>query len=103
MRTAASAGIPGDLAPYFQEYDLQTLNLDDDANLIIQRTLEYGSWEEVRWLFGTYSKTRIRIFIRERGERLLSPVTFHYWHKLLRIRRWRSAPFPMARAEVWDR
>jgi hypothetical protein len=58
--------IPNGLRPHFQEYDPRTLDLERDANLIIQRTLEYGTWDEVRWLFGTYSGLRIRTFVRER-------------------------------------
>lgn len=95
--------IPSGLRPYFQEYDPQTLDLDHDADLIIQRTLEYGTWDEIRWLFSTYGGARIRTFVRERGERLLSQVTFNYWRKLLGIRRWQRSPFPTAQGEVWDR
>ena len=48
------SNIPSGLWPHFQEYyDVQTLSLDRDANLIIQRTLEHGAWAEVRWLFRT--------------------------------------------------
>ena len=95
--------IPGGLRPHFQEYDPRTLELDRDANLIIQRTLEYGTWDEVCWLFSTYGGPRIRTFVRGRGERLLSPVTFNYWRKLLGVRRWHRSPFPTAKGEVWDR
>ena len=98
-----SSDIPSGLRPHFQEYDLRTLDLDHDANLIIQRTLEYGTWEEVRWLFGIYGGSRIHTFVQERGERLLSRVTFNYWRKLLGIRHWRRSPFPTAKGEVWDR
>lgn len=98
-----SSGIPHGLRPHFQEYDLQALDLHRDANLILQRTLEYGTWEEVRWLFGVYGASRIRSFVRNRGERLLSRVTFNYWRKLLGIEEWRRSPFLTAREEVWDR
>jgi hypothetical protein len=95
--------IPAGLKPYFQEYDFRTLDLDRDADLIIQRTLEHGTWDEVRWLFRTYGSSRIRTFVRERGERLLSPVPFNYWRRLLGLRRWRRSPFPTAKGEVWNR
>jgi len=95
--------IPSGLRPHFQEYDVRTLDLDRDVNLIIQRTLEYGTWDEVRWLFGIYGGPRIRTFVQERGERLLSRVTFNYWRKLLGVRHWRHSPFPTAKGEVWDR
>jgi len=92
--------IPLSLQPYFQEYDLADLNLRQDANLIIQRTLEYGTWDEILWLFQVYTRQRIQRFLREHGERWLKPVTFNYWRKLLGIRRWQSAPF--GKGEVWN-
>ncbi len=85
--------IPPALRPYFQEYDLEKLWLTRDADLIIQRTLEYGDWQEVRWLFLTYRRPRIHRFLREHGDRWLSPVAFNYWRKLLGIRKWKPAPF----------
>ena len=97
------ASIPVGLAPYFQEYDLVNLDLDVDATLVIQRTLEYGTWDEVRWLFVTYGAARVRTFVRERGERMLSKVTFNYWRKLLGLRSWRHSPFPTEAKEVWNR
>ena len=95
--------IPSGLRPHFQEYDPTRLDLDRDATLIIQRTLEHGTWDELRWLFSTYGCPRIRAFVRERGERMLSRVTFTYWRKLLGVRRWRRSPFSTAAGEVWDR
>jgi hypothetical protein len=74
--------IPDGLRPHFQEYDPSQLDLEKDVDLIIQRVLEFGTWEEARWLFATYGSARIRLFLRDRGERLLSPVAFHYWRKL---------------------
>lgn len=95
--------IPAGLNPHFQEYDLSQLDLKRDANLIIQRTLEFGTWDEIRWLFKTYSTKRIRMFLREHGHRWLKPVTFHYWCKLFGIRKWKISPFPTAKGEIWNR
>ena len=97
-----SEAIPAGLVPYFQEHDPAALNLQDDADLILQRTLEYGTWEEVRWLFGIYGAPRVRRFVREHGERWLSKVAFNYWRKLLRIRRWQQSPLPTPRGELWQ-
>jgi hypothetical protein len=93
-------GIPESLLPYFQEYNLDALDVHRDANLIIQRTLEFGNWDEIRWLFLVYGRQRIRLFLRQYGERWLQPVTFNYWRKLLNLRRWRAAPF--GKGEVWN-
>jgi hypothetical protein len=94
-----SMPIPPSLRPYFQEYDLEDLRVRRDANLIIQRTLEFGNWVEIRWLFQVYRRERIQRFLREHGERWLKPVTFNYWRKLLGLRTWKPAPFN--RGEVW--
>ena len=69
--------IPSGLRLHFQEYDLQNLDLDRDADLIIQRALEYGAWDEIRWLVVSYGADHVRTFVRVRGERMLSRVTFN--------------------------
>ena len=95
--------LPEGLWPYFQEYNPAQLNLQRDADLIIQRTLEFGTWEEVRWLFTAFGKQHVSAFLRKRGERLLTPVAFNYWHRLLGIEEWQASPFPIAKGELWDR
>jgi hypothetical protein len=85
--------IPTTLQPFFQEYDLATLKLGRDANLILMCTLEHGNWDELRWLFRVYPRRRIQRFLREHGDRWLKPVTFNYWRKFLGVRRWKPAPF----------
>jgi len=95
--------IPKRLWPHFQEYDPSSLNLEKDANLIMQRTLEFGNWDEMRWLFKTYGEQRVKTFIRDYGERMLSAVTFNYWRKLLGLKEWRCSPFPTGKGELWDR
>lgn len=95
------ASIPSGLWPYFQEYDPRQLNYEQDADLIVQRTLEHGTWEEIRWLMTVYGRKRIREFVRLHGERMLSAATFTYWRKLLDLRRWRHRPFAPEARQVW--
>jgi len=96
-----SAEIPTGLKPHFQEYDWGELNIKRDANLIVQRTLEFGDWGEIRWLFAQYGEKRIRIFVQQHGERLLRPVVFNYWRKFLHIRKWKETPFPTPKGQLW--
>jgi hypothetical protein len=97
-----SIQIPTGLQPYFQEYDLANLNISQDENLIMQRTLEFGDWDEVRWLFKTYGAKRVRAFVRHYGEKWLPPVAFNYWRKLLGIRKWRQNALPTPKGELWN-
>jgi hypothetical protein len=98
-----SPQIPQGLWAHFQEYDPARLDMERDADLIIQRTLEFGTWDEVRWLFAAYGRQRIGAFLRQWGERQLSRVTFNYWRRLLGISNWQTSPFPTAKGELWDR
>ena len=93
--------IPIGLRSSFQEYDTQSLDLTRDADLIIQRTLDFGTWEEVRWLLDLYGRNRIRKFLQQHGERWLNPLAFQYWRKLFGVRKWEHSPFPTSRGEVW--
>jgi len=94
--------LPKTLYPFFQEYDPTSFDVQRDANLIIQRTLEYGDWEDVRWLFKQYGQKRLQAFLVENGERWLRPPTFNYWRKLFKIRRWGHSPFPIPKGELWN-
>ena len=97
-----AAEIPKGLLPYFQEYYPESLDLEQDSNLIIQRTLEFGTWEENRWLFRLYGVDRIRAFLSRHGERFLPPTVFNYWRKLLKVKQWQSSPFPTPKGELWN-
>lgn len=104
MQTATispAIDLPERLKIYFQEYNPDQLELKRDANLVIQRVLEFGNWDEIRWLFELYGARRIRKFIRQYGERWLKPVSFNYWRKLLQIRQWKSSPFSTPKGELW--
>lgn len=43
--------LPSSIKPYFQEYDFSRLAVDIHAELVIERVLNYGNLEELRWLF----------------------------------------------------
>jgi putative transcriptional regulator len=100
--TKSFTQVPAGLRPHFQEYDLQTLNIIKDANLIIPRTLEFGTWDELRWLFEVYGIKRIQVFLRRYGERWLRPVDFNYWRKLLGLRKWRRGPLSTPKGQLWN-
>ncbi|GAB4481365.1 MAG: hypothetical protein OHK0031_03190 [Anaerolineales bacterium] len=94
--------IPSHLQPFFEEYDTAQLESARDANLVMQRTLEFGTWEEIRWLFDLYGVRKIRAFLRAHGQRLLKPATFNYWRRLLGLRTWKTLQIPTAKSELWN-
>ena len=93
--------IPRTLKPHFQEYSLARLDLQRDARLIQQRTLEYGDLDELRWLFDTYPREQIREFVRTRGEQWLSRRAFYFWRRYFRLKNWKRAPNRELRDILW--
>ena len=74
---------PGSLAPFFQEYDLAHLDLERSAATIIERTLQYGNREEIRWLFSSYSEERVRAWLQCWGGDALPEPHLTFWQMVL--------------------
>lgn len=93
--------IPETLARLFQEYEFGSMDVNLHANTIIERTLEFGTWEELHWLFHHYGAKRIIEYLKQLGDRRLSKITFNYWRKLLEIKDYRKAPYAEIRDDIW--
>ena len=52
--------LPASTAWLFPEYDFAAIEPEGYAGVIIERILERGTWDELRWLFARYGEPRIR-------------------------------------------
>lgn len=95
--------IPDTLAPFFPEYDFATLDVEADAQVIVERVLEYGTRTDLRWLFVHYGQDRIRDFVRRRGCRALSKRAFNYWRLVLGVDEYQQPPWVETATELWGR
>ena len=77
--------IPASLAPFFQEYDLNQLDLERSAGTIIERTLQFGNREEIKWLFHAYPYERIRNWVIQWGKTALPEPHRTFWALVLDI------------------
>ena len=75
--------IPQSLAPFFQEYHLENLDLENSAPTIIERVLQYGNRAEISWLFGVYHREKIKHWIRQWGEYALPEPHLTFWKLVL--------------------
>jgi hypothetical protein len=75
--------IPRSLTPFFPEYSLHSLDLEKAAGTIIERTLQFGNREEIRWLFGVYSIERITGWVKNWGMLALPEPHLTFWRLLL--------------------
>ena len=77
--------LPTDSAWLFPEYHFETMDLEHHAGVVIERVLERGSWEQVRWLFATYGEERVAAWVQRHGFRLLSKRSFALWRLALDV------------------
>jgi hypothetical protein len=93
--------IPKTMEPFFQEYDFDSLNLQSDRELIIGRTLEFGTKKVLTWLFKTYSTQEIIKFVQKRGYRALSARSFNYWCVVLEIKQYSKPSWLKDKKVLW--
>lgn len=46
---------------------------------IMERVMERGSWDDMRWLVATFGRARLAAYLRERGQRVLPPRELRFW------------------------
>jgi len=75
--------LPDFLFPLFWDYPSESIDAEMHAFVVLERVLEYGSLEAVRWVLATYGPERLKDFLRRRGVRVLSRKTLSFWTLLL--------------------
>jgi hypothetical protein len=85
IQSMSAESIPQTLAPFFQEYTLERLDLQANSGLIIERTLQFGSRPELRWLFRHYSRLSIAEWIRSHAQEGLPEPHRAFWLTVLEI------------------
>jgi hypothetical protein len=61
--------------------------------LIIERVMDRGCWEDMRWLLRSFDGKRLRKFVRSRGRRVLAPRELRFWTTVCGV--------PKAEADIW--
>lgn len=77
--------LPESLKPFFQEFEFTDLDSDQAAATIIERTLQYGNREEIRWLFKRYPRSEINSWLSRNGPERLPEPHLSFWKLLLKI------------------
>ena len=73
--------IPKEFTKYFWEYDINKINPSKNCDLIIERILNYGNIDSIKWLFSIYEVEVIKKTLRT--SRRLLPKTQNYWKLIL--------------------
>jgi len=71
--------IPDTLHPFFWEYDVETLDIYNDADVIMSRIMERGSWQAMTWLRKAFSNAELKAFLQKKGRKFLPLRELNYW------------------------
>ncbi|MFQ5772665.1 MAG: hypothetical protein ACE5HX_19170, partial [bacterium] len=66
---------------------------------IIERILEYGTLEGVKWLRKTIGDKKIKLFIKSYGQRSLSSRTLNFWRVLYNLKQEECIPTSSMRSK----
>jgi len=69
--------LPSSLKSYFWDVNLEDLNSKQHSRFIIERILEYGDQEAVKWVQENYERERIEEVIKNSHK--LSRKSANYW------------------------
>ncbi|MGC9093869.1 MAG: DUF6922 domain-containing protein [Bacteroidota bacterium] len=73
------------LKPLFWEYDWGSVEENLASSFVIARVLELGDPKQFRLFAELVGEDSIKIFLREKGEKLLSPQSLNFWKLYYRI------------------
>ena len=72
--------LPAGVERLLWEYDLDALREAPELpEVVLERVMARGGWEEMRWLLTTCSSERLRRFLEERGAGVLPPRELAFW------------------------
>ena len=72
--------IPDEIRGLLWEVDLDRLGRDAELeDAVIERVMQRGSWNQMRWLLRTIERPRLRLFLERRGHRRLAPRELGFW------------------------
>ena len=57
---------------------IKKLDLNKDKNYIIHQVLAYGNWNQIKWLFNTYSKGKVSQIFVNTPQKKYSPSAFNF-------------------------
>lgn len=92
--------IPSDMAWLFPEYAFPVMDVQTHQGVIIERVLERGSWEQLRWLFATYGEAAVADWIAKHGFRLLSRRSFALWRLVLNVEQYHAPDWAIAAKQL---
>ncbi|MCS7048188.1 MAG: hypothetical protein NZ483_02680 [Verrucomicrobiae bacterium] len=97
-----NGSLPDEVRPLMWDVDPAQIRLDQHRNFILDRVLEYGTMDAVRWAERTYGRGGIREYFLARGQRVLSQKTQAYRRLILQLDACTTTSSPPPKNRLWS-
>ncbi len=78
--------VPGFLRSVLCSYDLRRMGLEKDKETIITRILNYGDWNDLKWLYSVYTENDIKRVVANPFRGSWFDKALNFWEKMLSLR-----------------
>ena len=86
--------IPSKMKWLFWSYNTKTLDLKRDKDYIITQVLNYGTWEDLKWLYKLYSEKEIKEVVKHPRRGVWFEKVLNFWTTIFNIR---------LKKEIWEK
>ena len=78
--------IPQKMKWLFWSYDIKSLDLEKDKDYIIAQVLNYGTWEDLKWLYKVYSEKEIEEVVKTPRRGVWFKKVLNFWTTIFNVR-----------------
>lgn len=78
--------IPSRMKWLFWSYDIKSLDIKDDKDYIVAQVLNYGTWEDLKWLYSVYAEKEIEDVVKNPRRGVWFEKVLNFWALMLDIR-----------------
>ena len=78
--------IPRRLQRVLWSYDIRKMNTRTSKNLIIQQVLNFGDFDDLKWLYHTYPERDLRRVVKDPCRGMWHDNVLNFWCLMLKVR-----------------
>ena len=86
--------IPQKMKWLFWSYDIRSLDLKEDKDYIIPQVLNYGTWEDLKWLLRVYPEKEIKKVVKNPRRGVWFEKVLNFWVTIFNIK---------IKKEIWEK
>ena len=78
--------VPKKLQSVLWSYDISTIDVENSKELIIQQVLNYGDWNDLKWLYKTYPEKKIKEVVKNPRRGIWFENVLNFWCLMFEIK-----------------